>query len=332
MEVAMKIFIGSSTKHIHIAEEIALIIEKCEHKPILWTEWFEPTDFTFNKILDLPNEVDGGIFILAPDDELNAEQEAIYVPRDNVLIEAGVLFGKLGAPCVELCKVSKTKLASDWAGITNIKYEPEKQRILQTEVSQWLKKIQDSIANKEQSISNFLSMEMPDFEKLMSSATDEIMISSFFIGVAQTSRALSQAITNGVKVRLIFADYWGNSLQATATMLDGLGTNSKRIKMKLKTTLQFFATQYEKGDIPSNLEIRFIDYVFPTRMTVIDPNSEQGHMYVHISSYINRTAPKTTFHLTKQDSWFNIYKQEFERIWQDARPIDFEELNAALSD
>ena len=49
----MKIFIGSSTKHIHIAEEIALIIEKCEHKPILWTEWFEPTDFTFNKILDL---------------------------------------------------------------------------------------------------------------------------------------------------------------------------------------------------------------------------------------------------------------------------------------
>ena len=328
----MKIFIGSSTEHVSIAKEIAQIVEDCEHRAILWTKWFKPTDFTFSRIMDLPNEVDGGIFILAPDDELNHEEGAIYVPRDNVLIEAGILFGKLGTPHVALCKVSKTKLASDWAGITYIKYEAEKKQSLEGKISQWLNSVQDSIENKNQSISNFLSMEMPDFEKLMSSATDEIMISSFFIGVAQTSRALNQAITNGVKVRLILADYWGNSLQATATMLDGLGTNSKRIKMKLKTTLQFFASQYEKGNIPSNLEIRLIDYVFPTRMTVIDPNSEQGHMYVHISSYINRTAPKTTFHLTRQESWFNIYKQEFERIWQDARPIDFEELNAMLSD
>lgn len=328
----MKIFIGSSEKHIHIAEEIALIIEKCEHKPILWTEWFEPTDFTFDKIMDLPNVVDGGIFVLAPDDELNSEQGSLYVPRDNVLIEAGVLFGKLGTPRVALCKVSTAKLASDWAGITYIKYELEKKRSFQTEVSQWLKRIQDSIINKNRAISDFLSTEMPDFEKLVLSAKEEIMISSFFIGAAQTSGALSQAVAAGIKVRLILADYWGNGLGATATMLDGIGTNSKRVKMKLKTTLQFFATQYEKGNIPDNLEIRFIDYVFPTRITVVDPNSDQGHMYVHISSYINSTAPKATFHLTKEEYWFNIYKQEFERIWQDARPIDFEELNVLLSD
>lgn len=43
----MKIFIGSSLKHICIAQEIAVMIEKCGHKPILWTEWFEPSDFTF---------------------------------------------------------------------------------------------------------------------------------------------------------------------------------------------------------------------------------------------------------------------------------------------
>ncbi len=328
----MKIFIGSSTEHVHIAKEIAQIIEEYGHEAILWTKWFAPADFTFSKILDLPNEVDGGIFILAPDDELNAEQGTVYVPRDNVLIEAGILFGKLGKPHVALCKVLNTKLASDWAGITYIKYEPEKKQILEREVSRWLNSVQDSIANKNQSISNFLSMEMPDFEKLVSSATDEIMISSFFISVAQTSCALNQAIATGLKVRLVLADYWGENLQATATMLDGLGTDNKRIKMKLKTSLQFFATEYEKGNIPNNLEIRFIDYVFPTRMTVVDPNSEQGHMYVHISSYINRTAPKATFHLTKQEPWFNSYKQEFERIWQDARPIDFEELNDMLRD
>lgn len=328
----MKIFIGSSETHRHIAEEIALIIEKCDHTPILWTEWFDPTDFTFSKLLDLPNEVDGGIFILAPDDELNSEQGPIYIPRDNVLIEAGILFGALGTPCVALCKVSETKLASDWAGITYIKYEPDKKQLLRSKVSQWLNKMQDSIANRERSVSNFLSMELPDFEKLMSSATDEIMISSPFISVAQTSYALNQAITNGVHVRLILADYWGNSIQAAATMLDGLGANSKRVKMKLKTTLQFFAAQHEKGSIPSNLEIRLIDYVFPTKMTIIDPASERGNMYVHISSYMNRTAPKTTFHLTRQEPWFDIYRQEFERIWQDARPIDFGELNAMLSD
>lgn len=328
----MKIFIGSSKKHVHIAEEVARIIENCGHTPLLWTEAFGPSDFTFQKIIDLSDSIDGGIFILAPDDELNLEQGSVYVPRDNVLIEAGVLFGKLSKPCVALCKVSETKIASDWAGMTYIKYEVERKWNFQADISQWLNRVQESIANKNQPISNFLSMEMPDFEKLMSSATAEIMISSFFIGVAQTSCALNQAITNGVKVRLLLADYWGNGLQATATMLDGLGTDGKRIKAKLKTSLQFFATEYEKGNIPDNLEIRFIDYVFPTRTTVIDPNSEQGHMYVHISSYMNRTAPKTTFHLTRQESWFNIYKQEFERIWQDARPIDFEQLNTVLSD
>lgn len=327
----MKIFVGSSTEHVQIAEEIALIIEKCGHKPILWTEWFYPSDFTFEKILNLPSVVDGGVFILAPDDELSSEEGSIYVPRDNVLIEAGVLYGKLGTPRVALCRVSKTKLASDWAGITYIKYEPEKKLSLQAEVSRWLNNIQGAIASKNNSISVFLSLELPDFEKLVSSAHEEIMISSFFIGIAQTSSALRQAISAGIKVRLVLADYLGNSLQAMSTMLDGLGTNNKRVKMKLKTTLQSFATQQEKGNIPSNLEIRFIDYVFPTRITAIDPNSDRGHMYVHISSYINSTAPKATFHLKRQEPWFNIYKQEFERIWQDARPINFEELNTFLS-
>lgn len=314
----MKIFIGSSSRHVKIAKDIAILIGQNGHKPLLWTDLFEPGDITFEKILNLSNLVDGGIFILAPDDEISSNGNKEFIPRDNVLIEAGVLFGQLGKPHVALCKVGDTKLASDWDGLTYIKYEADNIYLVEKRVLQWLNNLSVSMENK--TINDYFSEKMPDFEDLVLSANEEIMISSFFISISQVSKALNDAVQRGVKVRLLLADYWGDSLLAMASMLDGIGTNGERVKAKLKSTLLYFANH----DFPNNLEVRTIDYVFPTRTTIIDPNLDHGNMYVHISSYINRIAPKTTFHLAKSEKWFNIFNQEFEQIWQHAKPLDIE--------
>lgn len=143
----MKIFVGSSKEHLYIAEHLASIIEDLDYEHLLWTKLFKPTEITFSKIMDLDKEVDGGIFVLAPDDEIISSKGADFTPRDNVLIEAGILFGKLGMSHVALCRVGNAKIASDLNGITYIPYDPKKELALKKQIAEWLDKLKGTVVN-----------------------------------------------------------------------------------------------------------------------------------------------------------------------------------------
>lgn len=65
-------------------------------------------------------------------------------------------------------------------------------------------------------------------------------------------------------------------------------------------------------------------------MTIIDPDSEKGYMYIHINSYINKYGNNVTYNLTNQQYLFASYKKEFEDMWSDAREIDFNQVNELL--
>lgn len=325
----LNIFIGSSSeeKSINAAKKLAKKIEASGHKTILWTDYFNPSEITIVKLIDLCHTVDGGIFVLAPDDEIISSPHH-FITRDNVLIEAGILLGELGLSQVALYIFPNVKIPSDFSGITHIEAS-DKEYNIESEISKWIGILEKKL-NSEKTTNIILSqrhLDYLEFESLIASAKKEIMMSSFFMSIFSLSKELENAILRGVTMRLLIADYEGKNFPALATMLDGLDTDGTRAKKKLASTLQFLSALYRNNKIKDNLEIRTIDYVFPSRVTIIDPSEENGQMFVHLSSYINRNAVEKNFRLTKKDSYFDIYKQEFELLWKDANPLDFENLN-----
>lgn len=320
----MKIFIASSTEHLDVAKDIHIILAEMGHTPMLWVDFFSPADFTFLRILEICNEADAGIFIIAPDDTL---VDKTCITRDNVLIEAGAFYGKLGPEYVALCTLPNVNIPSDWYGITTINYSNENRYKVEKEIRQWISKIENLQQN---TISKFLSSKLPDFEDIVSHTKSNLKISSFFISTAQTSPELNKAIQSGLNIKLLLADYWGKNLSAMATSLDGISTNGERVKAKLKSSLLNFYEMFQNGNLPSSLEIREIDYTFPTRMTIVDSDLDSGKMYVHITAYRNRFAPKATFHLTKSEPWFDIYNNEYDQLWSEATPLDFEKIKSLL--
>lgn len=150
------------------------------------------------------------------------------------------------------------------------------------------------------------------------------------MSIAQVSKELNEAISNGIKVRFLLPDWLGENWMATVALLDGVGQNEGRAKRKLASTLLWLEEKNAKGQIPDTFEIRLLDCVFPIRMTIIDPDSEQGYMYIHINSYINKYGNNVTYNLTKQQHWFELYKKEFENMWNDAREIDFNQVRELI--
>lgn len=124
--MAKKIFIVSSGKAYDKAEEIAAILaEQPDIEPALWREEFKSGDITFTRIAKVAGEVAGAVVVASPDDRSTIQDEsgneqAVSVPRANVLFEYGFFVSALGLSRVMLCRYQPAYLPSDLAGVTHI--------------------------------------------------------------------------------------------------------------------------------------------------------------------------------------------------------------------
>lgn len=322
----MKIFVGSSSKHLDAARKVAEIIEENMHQPQLWRNCFVAPDNTFEKLIQVCGSVDAAIFILAPDDQLLSEEDHQSITRDNVLFEAGLFLGKLGNPYVSLCRFPETKIPSDFHGITLINYENNREFNLQRQIVDWINVIEENENIKNNTVVLKPLSECSDFNDIIANAKQEILMSSFFMSIAQISRELNEAINRGIEVRFLLPDWRGDNWMATVALLDGVNADERRARRKLMGTLLWIKEMNQKGRVPNNFKIRLLDCVFPTRMTIVDSNLENAYMSIHVSSYTNRFSDVATYCLPKQHYWFEIYKKEFDNMWEDARDLDFNEI------
>ncbi|MGB4818952.1 MAG: L-histidine N(alpha)-methyltransferase [Saprospiraceae bacterium] len=115
----MKIFIGSSSHYVTFSDDKSIIDqEKTKSSSTLYPiinflrkeghnvqPWWEPEVISagedlLDSLIAKAHSCDGAIFVLRPDDLLNAESETVVkgkgVPRGNVLIECGMFYGAKG--------------------------------------------------------------------------------------------------------------------------------------------------------------------------------------------------------------------------------------------
>src|SRR5271154_4365055 len=119
--VKRNIFIGSSSEALEKARHIREILSHDDDvQAVLWTEVFDPGSLTFEALEDMLRKCCAAVFIASPDDETILRDEMIRTPRANIMLEFGLVAGRMGHHSVAICQYGKSQLPSDLAGLTVI--------------------------------------------------------------------------------------------------------------------------------------------------------------------------------------------------------------------
>jgi hypothetical protein len=118
------IFIGSSSEGIHVAEGVERQLENCAKATIWNYDVFKLGMSNLETLTGQLDTFDFAIFVLSPDDKLEARGRSYSSPRDNVLFELGLFMGSLGRTRTFIVHAEGVdlKLPSDLAGITTSPY------------------------------------------------------------------------------------------------------------------------------------------------------------------------------------------------------------------
>jgi hypothetical protein len=116
------VFIASSTEGLDVVRSVHKLLERAlrgtvEVKP--WPEAFKLTKVYIESLERLLDMSDFAVMVLTPDDRTRSREAETASPRDNVVFELGLFFGRLGR---ERCFIIKRrdldlKLPSDLLGI-----------------------------------------------------------------------------------------------------------------------------------------------------------------------------------------------------------------------
>ncbi len=119
------IFVGSSSEALDKARHIcALLSTEAEVEGRLWTEIFEPGFLTFEALERMLRQCCAAVFIATADDDSKIRDKLVKSPRANVMLEFGLVAGRLGRHSVAVCQYDGAELPSDLAGLTVVRMDP----------------------------------------------------------------------------------------------------------------------------------------------------------------------------------------------------------------
>ncbi len=127
MEGKPKIFIGSSSEGIEIAQAVCEHLEKVFRVDIWNEDIFKLGLGNLESLMKVLDKFDFAVFILTPDDTIESRGLTSQSPRDNVIFECGLFTGRLGRERTFLVynENSAIKIPSDWLGVTHACYKGE---------------------------------------------------------------------------------------------------------------------------------------------------------------------------------------------------------------
>jgi len=129
------VFIGSSTSALATAELVKVELSSVA-QPIVWNDrsFFRLGTGTFEALVEALDNFDFAVLLFTPDDPVIHNNQSVFKPRDNVLIEFGLFTGGLGRKRTFAMRPFHESLhiPTDLAGVTVAKLSapkhPEKQR------------------------------------------------------------------------------------------------------------------------------------------------------------------------------------------------------------
>jgi hypothetical protein len=142
----MKIFIGSSRESLPLVHDIEVWLEDQGHEPIPWDKpgLFMPGVQTFTTLIQISRTVEAAVLVFGEDDKVWYRGDTAPTPRDNVLIEYGLLGGALGPQKAIICRAGDPRHPIDLAGLTYIDLSPSRRARGKVELSIWARSLTTS--------------------------------------------------------------------------------------------------------------------------------------------------------------------------------------------
>ncbi len=118
-----KLFIGSSSEGLSVAERLKVKIESDCGDWISSETWKDGTVFSLNKntldcLVRASRIFEYGILVATKDDLIISREQVRALPRDNVMLEMGMFLGSLGLTRAFLLVEEESKLPTDYNGVT----------------------------------------------------------------------------------------------------------------------------------------------------------------------------------------------------------------------
>jgi len=135
-----KIFVGSSHGDRALAEAVCTHLSgQPDVEGICWTTAFPVGLLTFEALERMLRACSGAVFIVSP--------EADGGPNHNVLIEFGLVAGRMGRPNVALCKSGGVSLPSDLLAVTVVELDgtPLASSVAGAQLSAWVAELAATI-------------------------------------------------------------------------------------------------------------------------------------------------------------------------------------------
>jgi predicted nucleotide-binding protein len=114
-----RVFLGSCSKAHDLASAIRWYVESLGFKVIYWKSDFEPGQVILDEIRAASFSCKYAMFLLTPDDQI-AGDDPTWVPRDNVVFEAGYFINALGKERTLIIVQEGTKVLADYGGHISI--------------------------------------------------------------------------------------------------------------------------------------------------------------------------------------------------------------------
>lgn len=113
------IFIASSKEGENIAQKVKEFLEP-DFLCIIWSDRgiFQFNHSTFDTLIRKSAAVDMAIIVATADDSVYSRKKSYEAIRDNVLFEAGLFLGRLGANRSYIIADEKVKIPTDYSGIS----------------------------------------------------------------------------------------------------------------------------------------------------------------------------------------------------------------------
>lgn len=124
-----RVFVGSSAESMDKAKHICDVLATVDDtEPVLWNELFEPGFLTFEALEHMLRCCCAAVFVATPDDDIIIRGKKGKCPRANVMLEFGLVAGRLGRHSIALCRYGGAELPSDLKGLTVIEMDRGEQQ------------------------------------------------------------------------------------------------------------------------------------------------------------------------------------------------------------
>jgi len=190
-----RIFVGSATEAADIDREVRAILEASGASVVGWRDLFRPGDYILDALIGLGAAVDGALLIVTPDDLTNYRGSERKSPRDNILLELGILlshFGKrrtgivhvqsaveaVALPSAGVVHVNSSMdaaaLPSDLNGVTTLIYKDGFTAQNEKQLSSWLNDVKEGMDSEHPSLPRLYEMLRSTFTAVPNSWRDAI--------------------------------------------------------------------------------------------------------------------------------------------------------------